>query len=79
MLTVTGNTLAQILKLLKVTTENINTLADLLNPFKLFPNSFQTLTVPTAKGSRPIYTDSQGDVNTTLIQLLPPYILSSAV
>ena len=76
---ITGNDLTQILKILGVTTVGITTMADLLNPYKLFPNSFQTLTVPTAKGSRPIYTNSQGDVNTTLIQLLPPYILSSAV
>ena len=26
-------------------TKNIDTMADLLNPYKLFPNSFQSLTV----------------------------------
>jgi hypothetical protein len=76
---ITGNDLTQILQILKVTTVGITTMADLLNPYKLFPNSFQSLIVPTAKGSRPIYTNSTGDVNTTLIQLLPPYILSSTV
>ena len=76
---ITGNNLTQILQILGVTTVGITTMADLLNPYKLFPNSFQSLTVPTAQGSRPIYTNTTGDVNTTLIQLLPPYILSSTV
>ena len=76
---ITGTSLTQILKILGVTTPNINTMADLLNPVKLFPNSFQSLTVRTKNGPRAIYTNSQGDVNTNLIQQLPPYILSSTV
>jgi len=79
MTTITGNTLAQILKLFGVTTPNINTMADLLNPYKLFPNSFQSLTAPTANGPRAIYTDASGAVNTTLLSLLPPYVISSVV
>ena len=75
MLTVTGNDLAQILKLLKVTTENINTLADLLNPYKLFPKSFQTLTAPTSNGLRGIYVDSSGTVNSKLATELPSSVL----
>ena len=76
---ITGDNLTQILQILGVTTVGINTMADLLNPVKLFPNSFQTLIVPTSIGSQNIYTNSQGDVNTTLVQSLPPYILSSTI
>jgi type IV secretory pathway VirB2 component (pilin) len=78
---ITGNDLAQILSVLKVTTVGIATMADLLNPVKLFPNSFQSLTVSgTAfKRSIPIYINSSGSVNETLKTELPPYVLSSLV
>lgn len=82
---VTGEPLAQILQVLNVTTPNITTMADLLNPYKLFPNSFQTLTVPTMNGPRAIYVNSSGSVNTKLgdtsvkLTALPDYILSSKV
>ena len=78
---ITGNDLAQILSVLKVTTVGITTMADLLNPVKLFPNSFQSLTVSgTAfKRSIPIYVNSSGSVNETLKTELPPYVLSSLV
>lgn len=76
---VTGTDLAQILDVLGVTTAGITTMADLLNPLKLFPLSYQTLTVPTADGQQPIYLDSGGSVNTNLITLLPPYVVSSLV
>ena len=76
---ITGDALAQILQLMGVTTKGLTTMADLLNPVKLFPNSFQTLTVVTKNGSRAIYTNAQGSVNTNLVQSLPPYVLSSTV
>lgn len=82
---VTGDSLAQILQVLNITTPNITTMADLLNPYKLFPNSFQSLTVPTMNGPRAIYTNSTGSVNTKLgdtsvkLTALPDYILSSKV
>jgi len=76
---ITGDALTQILQLMGVTTTGLTTMADLLNPVKLFPNSFQTLTVNTKNGSRAIYTNAQGSVNTNLIQSLPPYVLSSTV
>lgn len=76
---ITGDALTQILQLLGVTTVGITTMADLLNPVKLFPNSFQSLTVVTKNGQRAIYTNPQGSVNTNLVQELPPYILSSTV
>ena len=55
MTNITGNDLKQILSVMKVTTEGITSLADLLNPVKLFPNSYQSLTVPTKHGLRAIY------------------------
>lgn len=82
---VTGDALTQILQVLNITTPNIMSMADLLNPYKLFPNSFQSLTVPTMNGPRAIYVNSTGSVNTKLgdtsvkLTALPDYILSSKV
>jgi len=76
---ITGTGLQQILQVLGVTTTGIANMADLLNPVKLFPNSFQTMTVPTADGPRAIYVDSSGSVNTTLSTQLPAYVMSSLV
>lgn len=74
---ITGTDLDQVLKVLRVTTANIETMADLLNPYKLFPNSYQSLTVTTANGPRAIYVDTQGSVNAKLSTELPIYVLSS--
>jgi hypothetical protein len=52
---VTGDELANILRILDVWTPNINTLADLLNPAVMLPNSYPSLTMPTADGPRAIY------------------------
>jgi hypothetical protein len=75
----TGSELSQLLQVLGVTTVGITTAADLLNPLKLFPNSFQSLTAPTANGPVAVYIDSTGSINTQLTQLLPPYVISSLV
>lgn len=74
---ITGTALDQILSVMGVTTAGIDSMADLLNPVKLFPNSFQSLTVPTKFGSRGIYTNSSGSVNQNLITELPEYVMSS--
>ena len=74
---ITGSALDQILTVMGVTTTGISTMADLLNPVKLFPNSFQSLTVPTKQGLRGIYTNSSGSVNQNLVTELPPYVMSS--
>jgi hypothetical protein len=79
MTTITGDNLNQILTVLGVTTTGIDTVADLLNPLKLFPNSYQSLTAPTANGPRAIYLDAVGSVNTALATQLPPYVISSLV
>jgi hypothetical protein len=76
MTTVTGTDLAQILKLLRVTTVGITTMADLLNPYKIFPRSYITLTAPTASGLRGIYVDSAGSVNSNLATTLPASVLA---
>jgi hypothetical protein len=72
---VTGSDLAQVLKFLRVTTTGIETMADLLNPYKLFPTSFQTLTAPTSNGLRGIFVNSTGSVNTNLATTLPENVL----
>lgn len=74
---ITGDSLTQILKVFKVTTVGIETMADLLNPVKLFPNSYLSLTVPTANGLRAIYINDSGAVNTELSVELPAYVVSS--
>jgi type IV secretory pathway VirB2 component (pilin) len=76
---ITGDALTQILALLGVTTAGITTMADLLNPLKLFPNSYQSLTAPTANGPAAIYVNSSGSVNTALATELPTYVVSSLV
>jgi len=76
MTTITGNKLNQILYVLKVTTAGLTALSDLLNPVKMFPNSFNTLTAPTVNGLRGIYINSSGAINTNLITTLPSNVLA---
>jgi hypothetical protein len=73
---VTGEPLAQILRLLRVSTPNIATMADLLNPVKILPRSYNTLTAPTANGLRGIYINEAGAVNTRLETELPASVLA---
>ena len=77
---VTGTDLEQVLAVFGVTTTNITTMADLLNPVKIFPNSFPSLTVRTYNQDatsvlRAIYDNSQGAVNSKLLIYLPQYVL----
>jgi hypothetical protein len=74
-----GQDLNQILNLLKITTSGIDTMADLLNPVKLFPNSYQSLTVVTSGGLRAIYINSEGTVNSNLRDELPSYVVSNLI
>jgi hypothetical protein len=73
---VTGESLAQILRLLRVSTPGIATMADLLNPVKTLPRSYNTLTAPTADGLRGIYINEAGAVNTRLETELPAAVLA---
>ena len=72
---VTGEDLTQVLSVLQCTTSNILTMADLLNPVKIFPNSFKTMTTTTVVGIRGIYLDSNGTVNSNLERQLPQYYI----
>jgi hypothetical protein len=75
---ITGTVLTQVLTLFGVTTPNINTMADLLNPYKIFPNSFQSLTVTGVNGvNQNIYIDSAGTVNSTVKQYLPKVAMNT--
>jgi hypothetical protein len=69
LLTVQGDDLDQVTNILGVTTPNINTMADLLNPVKIFPRSFASLTLPTPNGDILIY-DSAGSVQSLVEQIL---------
>lgn len=68
--------LAQVLDILDVVTPNITTMADLLNPLLIFPNSFQSLTVKTSEGLRGIYLPNSRTVNSLLLTELPAYVLA---
>jgi hypothetical protein len=81
MLNVTGTDLEQVLAIFGVTTKNINTMADLLNPAKIFPNSITSLTVRTYNQDttsvlRAIYDNTQGTVNSKLLIYLPRYVMT---
>ena len=80
---ITGTDLEQVLAIFGVTTSNITTMADLLNPVKIFPNSFPSLTVRTYNQDttsvlRAIYDNSQGVVNSKLLIYLPSFVLTLA-
>lgn len=62
-LVVTDESLRNILAVLKCKTRNIDNLADLLSVRKLFPNSYQTLTVP-------VYNISPGPTNSKTYYLI---------
>ena len=77
---ITGTDLEQVLAIFGVTTTNITTMADLLNPVKIFPDSYPSLTVRTYNQDatsvlRAIYDNSQGVVNSKLLTYLPQYVL----
>jgi hypothetical protein len=75
---ITGTSLTEILQILGVTTANINTMADLLNPYKIFPTSFQTLTFTGINGVKQnIYITPTGTVNATAQQYLPTIALNT--
>jgi hypothetical protein len=75
---ITGTPLTEILQILGVKTPNITTMADLLNPYKLFPTSFQTLTFTGTNGvGQNIYVNPTGTVNATAQQYLPTIALST--
>jgi hypothetical protein len=66
---ITGSDLAQVKNVLGVTTPGISNMADLLNPAKILPNSYTSLTMPTPDGLRGIYA-SANTVNTNIERFL---------
>jgi hypothetical protein len=72
---VTGTDLQQILSILDVTTPNINTMADLLDQSKIFPNSYTTLQTPSPNGPIPIY-GADDSVNMEVAENVENYIPS---
>jgi hypothetical protein len=64
-----GDCLTEVLSILDCTTPNIATMADLLNPVKLYPTSFSSLTLPTPDGPVLIY-NTDGSVNSAVEQIL---------
>lgn len=77
MLNIKETSLDQIKQILGVTTANLTCVADLLNPLKILPNSYQTLLTPTSVGFVPIYVNQSGSVNPILSKQLPGYALRS--
>jgi len=73
MANVSGDALTQILDILGVTTPNVNTLADLLNPVIMFPLSYASLQTPSPNGAIPIF-NSTGAVNSNITPIVNSYL-----
>jgi hypothetical protein len=69
MTNVTGDDLTQVKSILNVSTPGINNMAELLDPKKILPTSYATLTMPTPSGLKGIY-NASGSVNTNLESVL---------
>jgi hypothetical protein len=70
---ISGDALTQILDILGVTTPNINSLDDLLNPVIMFPLSYASLQTPSPDGAVPIF-DSTGAVNSSITAIVNSYL-----
>ena len=66
---VTGTCLQEVMSILNCTTPNISKMCELLNPAKIFPTSFTSLTLPTPDGPMLIY-DNTGAVNSAVAPVL---------
>lgn len=66
---VTGDCLQNVLDILNVTTPNIANMAELLDPVKIFPTSYTSLTLPTPDGPVLIY-NTTGAVNSEVEPIL---------
>ncbi len=70
---VSGDDLDQILSILDVTTPNITSLDQLLDPTKTFPLSYLTMQTPTPAGPVPIF-GSNGAVNSSITPVVNSYL-----
>jgi hypothetical protein len=68
-----GDDLAQILSILGVATPDIDTLADLLDPIKVFPLSYLTLQTPSPYGPVPIF-NLDSSVNSAVQPIVNSYL-----
>lgn len=66
---ISNTDLQEVLDILSVTTPDVNTMQDLLNPRVLFGTSWPSLTIPTPDGSQPIY-NANGSANSVLVDFL---------
>ena len=71
--TITGENLQQILDLLDVTTPNIVSLEELLDPRKVYPLSYTTMQTPSPNGPVAIF-GSQGSVNSSIAPIVNSYL-----
>ena len=71
--TVTGADLTDILEILNVTTPNITNLAQLLDPVKMFPLSYDTLLTPSLDGNKFIF-DPAGNVNSSISPIVDSFL-----
>jgi hypothetical protein len=70
---ISGDALVQILDILDVTTPNITSLEQLLDPVKTFPLSYPSLQAPGVNGPVPIF-NTNGSVNTTIAPIVNAYL-----
>jgi hypothetical protein len=70
---ISGDPLVQILDILDVTTPNITSLDQLLDPVKTFPLSYASLQAPGANGPVPIFS-ANGSVNSSIAPIVNSYL-----
>jgi hypothetical protein len=70
---ISGDTLVQILDILDVTTPNITSLEQLLDPVKTFPLSYTSLLAPGPNGLVPIFS-ATGSVNSSIAPIINSFL-----
>lgn len=78
MTNVVGSDLVNVLVVLAVTTPNVMTMADLLNPAVMFPNSYASFTTPSPAGPVPVYQGNTGAVNAAIQPLVDANLPSAS-
>ena len=73
LVSITDAALQDVLDILEVTTPNVSTMADLLNPVVMFPNSYTNLLTPSPAGPVPIY-QTNGAVNMSLAETVGAFL-----
>jgi hypothetical protein len=73
---IAGDELTQILDILDVTTPNITSLEQLLDPTKVFPLSYSTMQTPSPNGPIPIF-GNNGSVNSSISATVNSYLPTS--